>query len=178
MPTKPKKSKKSSKKKSKSAPTALLEKQHRVVEGIFKKLEKGGGDAKALLKELADNLAAHMSIEQDIYYPAVKKVDEDLVLESYEEHSMAELGLKRLLATKTSDQSFKSRVTAVKELIEHHVEEEEDDLFPHVDKKLSADLLEDLGAKMKAQFEAVKASGFAKAVPKGFDETSADVSQQ
>ncbi len=50
----------------KSPPRALLEKQHRKVEGIFKKLESGGASAASLLTELADNLAAHMAIEQEI----------------------------------------------------------------------------------------------------------------
>jgi iron-sulfur cluster repair protein YtfE (RIC family) len=172
-----KKTKKSASKKAPSAPTALLKKQHREVEKIFAALEKGKGDSRQLLKDLSDNLAAHMAIEQDIYYPAVKKVDEDLINESYEEHSLAELGLKRLLATNATDEAFEARVTAVKELIEHHVEEEEEDLFPKVDKKLDKDLLAQLGAQMKARFEEVKAAGFAAAVPKGFDKTSADISK-
>jgi hemerythrin superfamily protein len=173
-----KKSKKSASKKSPSAPTTLLKKQHRAVEKIFSALEKGKGDVANLLKELSDNLAAHMAIEQDIYYPAVKKVDEDLINEAYEEHSLAELGLKRLLDTKPKDEAFKARVTAVKELIQHHVEEEEEDLFPKVDKKLDKDLLAQMGAQMKARFDQVKAGGFDAAVPKGFAKTSADVSQK
>jgi hemerythrin-like domain-containing protein len=98
-----------------------------------------------------------------------------MVFESFEEHSLAELGLKRLLATKKSDPSFEARVTAVKELIEHHVEEEEEDLFPKVDKKLDAELLEALRNKMTARFAEVLAEGFEAAVPKGFAKTSADV---
>ena len=156
----------------KSAPTALLEKQHRKVEAIFKKLENGRAEAAPLLTELANNLAAHMAIEQEIYYPAAKKVDDDLVLESYEEHSLAELGLKRLLATSPRHESFKARVTAVKEIIEHHVEEEEDELFPHVDKKLDGDTLATLGERMEERFAEVLKAGFRKSVPKTYDETS------
>jgi iron-sulfur cluster repair protein YtfE (RIC family) len=161
----------------KSAPTLLLVKQHEKVKAIFARLEKGKKPAGPLLEELANNLAAHMAIEQDIYYPAVKAVDKDLILESYEEHSLAELGLKRLLATAPNDESFTSRVTAVKELIEHHVEEEQDDLFPKVDKKLDADVLATLGKQMKARFKDVLEGGFKAAVPAGFGKTSADVSQ-
>jgi hemerythrin-like domain-containing protein len=162
----------------KSAPTALLEKQHRKVEGIFKKLEGGRSDAAPLLRELADNLAAHMAIEQEIYYPAVKKIDADLVLESYEEHSLAELGLKRLLATSPKDEAFEARVTAVKELIEHHVEEEEEDLFPRVDRKLGREALAALGDSMEERFAEVLEAGFRAAVPKTCEETSADVSKR
>ena len=159
----------------KSPVTQLLEKQHRVVKGIFKKLEDGSPSSAALLKELADNLAAHMAIEQEIYYPAVKDIKEDLVLESYEEHSLAELGLKRLLATRSSDGSFEAKVTACKELIEHHVEEEEEELFPAVDRKLKAEHLTELAAQMKTRFEQVLASGHKKTLPKGMEQTSADV---
>jgi iron-sulfur cluster repair protein YtfE (RIC family) len=161
-----------------SAPTTLLEKQHRKVEGIFKKLEGGRSDMAPLLTELANNLAAHMAIEQEIYYPAVKKVDADLVLESYEEHSLAELGLKRLLATPPKHEAFKARVTAVKELIQHHVEEEEGDLFPHVDKKLDKGVLVKLGDRMAERFAEVLEAGFRAAVPNTYEETSADVSKQ
>jgi iron-sulfur cluster repair protein YtfE (RIC family) len=167
--------KRKTKRATKSVPTILLTTQHEKVKAIFARLEKGRRPAGPLLEELANNLAAHMAIEQDIYYPAVKAVDEDLVLESYEEHSLAELGLKRLLATSPDDESFKARVTAVKELIEHHVEEEEDELFPEADKKLDAATLAALGKNMKARFKAVLAGGFKAAVPAGFGKTSADV---
>ncbi|MDP9001657.1 MAG: hemerythrin domain-containing protein [Myxococcota bacterium] len=164
--------------KSKSAVTALLVAQHKKVKAIFARLERGRPPLEPLLEELANNLAAHMAIEQELYYPAVKKIDEDLVLESYEEHSLAELGLKRLLATATNDDSFEARVTAVKELIEHHVEEEEEDLFPKVDKKLSPDTLATLGKQMKTRFAEVLAAGFKASVPAGFGKTSADTSQK
>ena len=109
--------------------TTLLTRQHRKVEAIFKKLENGRVDPMPLLEELSNDLAAHMAIEQEIFYPAVKAVDEDLVLEAFEEHSLAELALKRLLATGPEDTSFKARVVATKELIEHHVKEEEGPIF-------------------------------------------------
>jgi hemerythrin-like domain-containing protein len=154
--------------------TSLLEDQHRKVEALFEKLESGGAD-RAVLDELANSLAAHMAIEQDIFYPAIKEVDSDLVNESFEEHSIAEVALKRLLATDSDDDSFEARVTALKELIEHHVEEEEEELFPAVEKALSAETLEKLGKVMSRRFEEVLSAGFESAVPQGFNKTSADV---
>ncbi|RYZ63687.1 MAG: hemerythrin domain-containing protein, partial [Proteobacteria bacterium] len=151
---------------------------HREVKAIFKKLEDGKSDPKPLLQELVDNLAAHMAIEQDIYYPAIKELKEDLVMESYEEHSLAELGLKRLLATSPDDEAFAARVTACKELIEHHVEEEEDELFPAVDRKMAKEDLVEMAKTMKARFDEVLAGGFAAAVPKTMNKTSADVSKR
>jgi hemerythrin-like domain-containing protein len=155
----------------------LLEKQHRHVESVFKKLEGGHGDPAPLLRDLANSLSAHMAIEQDIFYPAVKKVKPDLVLESYEEHAIAELSLKRLLATEPSDESFKARVTTLKELIEHHVGEEEEDLFPKVKKSIREEALSEMGKAMKTRFDEVFAEGFEVAVPKGMGKTSSDVSR-
>src|SRR5688572_25140478 len=102
--------------------TSLLETQHRKVEALFKKLEGGRSEREPLLEDLANNLAAHMAIEQEIFYPAIKEVDEELVHESFEEHSLAELALKRLFVA-PDDEAFKARLTALKELIEHHVSE-------------------------------------------------------
>lgn len=167
------------KKRTKKSPvTELLEKQHRKVEGIFKKLEGGRSPAAPLLHELANNLAAHMAIEQEIYYPAVKNVKKDMVLESYEEHALAELGLKRLLGTDSRNESFKARVVACKELIEHHVEEEEEELFPTVDKRIKEDDLAVMAKSMKKRFAEVLALGFEGAVPKGFAKTSSDASKK
>ena len=157
--------------------TTLLEKQHRTVESIFKKLEAGKSAPAPLLERLSNALAAHMAIEQELFYPAVRRVDEDLVLEAFEEHSLAEIGLKRLLATDPAHPSFAARVTACRELIEHHVEEEETELFPKVEKKLGDAKLMELGKVMKARFDEVEAAGFKASVPAGYAKTSADVSK-
>ena len=161
----------------KSAVTQMLETQHREVEAIFKKLENGKGQTPELLKQLANNLAAHMAIEQNIYYPAVKKLKSDLISESYEEHSLAELGLKRLLSTRSTNEAFEARVTACKELIKHHVEEEEKELFPVVDRRMKAEELDALAEEMQAEFDAALAKGFKKLVPAGMDTTSADATR-
>ncbi|MDB4993036.1 MAG: hypothetical protein JWM74_468 [Myxococcaceae bacterium] len=150
--------------------TDLLEKQHRKVEAIFAKLD--GDDKQAgkreLVEELADNLAAHQAIEEKIFYPAVKKaLDEDgrmQVLESFEEHALAKVGLMRLLATAVDEEPFQARVTALKELIEHHVGEEEEDLFPDVEDAIDADELVAMGTKMKELFDATIAKGYAAAM--------------
>ncbi|HET9957322.1 MAG TPA: hemerythrin domain-containing protein [Polyangiaceae bacterium] len=156
----------------------LLKNQHRKVEALFKKLENGRSDAQTVLDELANSLAAHMAIEQEIFYPAVKEVDSDVVNESFEEHSLAEVALKRLLATDPEDEAFDARVTALKELIEHHVEEEEEELFPKVEKALEEEVLTQLAKEMKPRFEEVFEAGFEAAVPKGMAKTSADVSRK
>ena len=154
--------------------TSLLKKQHAHVRALFRKLESERGQHEAVLEELANSLAAHMAIEQEIFYPAVREVDETVIFESLEEHALAEIALKRLLATKPSDPSFQARVAATKELIEHHVKEEEEELFPEVEKALDEDVLTELGKRMKARFEQAEAEGHAAVLPEALSETSAD----
>jgi len=158
--------------------TSLLENQHRRAEALLKKLESGVVDHAAVLDELANSLAAHMAIEQDIFYPAIKRVNEELVNESYEEHALAEVALKRLMATDPEDDEFLARVTALKDLLQHHVQEEEDELFPAVHAAMDKDALEQLGESMQQRFAAVVEAGFEAAVPKGWAKTSADVAKR
>lgn len=158
--------------------TDLLEKQHRKVEAIFKKLEGGRAEAKPLVLDLANSLAAHMAIEQEIFYPAVAEVDPDLVSEALEEHSLAEVAIKRLLETNLRDVAFKARVVAAKELIAHHVKEEEQDLFKKVKKSFAIEQLEELGKAMKARFDEVYAAGYESVLPRTYKRTSADMSRR
>ncbi len=158
--------------------TALLEKQHRKVEATFKKLESAKASPAPLLEELANDLAGHMTIEQELFYPAIQGVDPDMVAESFEEHAIAELALKRLLATSPDSEQFKARVSTLKQLIMNHVDEEENDLFPKVEKGLEADYLNELGKQMKQRFDEVVEIGFEDAVPEGFGETSADAARR
>ncbi|WP_394821675.1 hemerythrin domain-containing protein [Pendulispora albinea] len=146
--------------------TELLKKQHNEVKNLFSQLERGNGNAKTLLNELANNLAAHMVIEQEIFYPAVLEADKDLVLESYEEHAVARFALKRLMRAQKNDDTFKAKLITLKEIIEHHVEEEEEELFPKAEKALKERSTE-LGVEMKSLFDETKRLGYERVVGKG-----------
>ena len=146
--------------------TELLEKQHDEVRTIFKALEKGNGHTRALLEKLANSLAAHMVIEQELFYPAVLAVKEDLVLEGYEEHAVARFALKRLMKTEPSERTFKAKVTTLREIIEDHMEEEEEDLFPRAEKALGEGSVA-LGAEMKALFEKTMKVGYEPTLGRG-----------
>jgi iron-sulfur cluster repair protein YtfE (RIC family) len=150
--------------------TDLLEKQHRRAEAAFKKILSEKGDPTPVLHQLADELVAHMVIEEKLFYPAIRTVDEDLVFESFEEHAIASLALVRALEIDHDDPRFLARVTVLSELIEHHVEEEEEELFPKVNKKLDEQALRDLGKEMQALFDEQVAAGheavLAKRAPK------------
>lgn len=154
--------------------TALLEQQHRKVKTLFKKLASGRSEPQPILSELANDLVAHMGIEHEIFYPAIAAIDAKLMGEAFEEHALGEIALKRLLQTDPEDERFAARVIAAKELIEHHVKEEEEELFPKVEKKLGDARLEELGKQMKARFAELRESGYEAALPKGFSRTLAD----
>ena len=139
--------------------TTLLVHQHRKVEELFERVESGKNGFENTLRELADDLAAHISIEEELFYPAVRKVNPDLILEGLEEHAMGRFALQRLLGTRASDRSLKARLKAVKELMTNHHHEEEHDLFPGVRKVMTPAALEKLGAKMQALFDANVARG-------------------
>ena len=144
--------------------TALLEKQHRKVENYFAAIESAKGSPKALVHELATDLLAHMVIEEKLFYPATLAVKEDLVLEGYEEHVVARFALERLLAASPKERSYKAKWKTLKDIIVDHQKEEEDDLFPKVEKAMSGDALRELGAKMKRLFDATVAGGWEKAL--------------
>ncbi|MBC7541180.1 MAG: hemerythrin domain-containing protein [Candidatus Sericytochromatia bacterium] len=137
--------------------TDLLKKQHRKAEELFKKLEKGGRMTAGTLDDLATDLIAHMAIENEIFYPAVRSVQPDLIAEAIEEHAVAEFELKRLIATNPKDKAFAPRLKVLQELIEHHVEEEERDLFPKIEKALGGARSTELVAAMQQRFKEIKA---------------------
>jgi hemerythrin superfamily protein len=139
----------------------LLEGQHREVERLFAKLEKASGASKqGIFDEIADKLALHAAIEEKDFYPAVKaKRTEDILLESLEEH----LGIKRvladLLAIDVEDETFDAKAKVLKEQVEHHVGEEEDDLFPKVKKLMDEETLIAIAQQMTATQEELLAKG-------------------
>ncbi len=157
--------------------TSLLEKQHRKVQSALKKLEAGKSDPGPLLMEIANDLAAHMTIEQELFYPAALDADETIVLESYEEHAIAELALKRLLATDPADPTFHAKTMVLTELLANHIHEEEEELFPNVENALGQERLESLGKEMKKSYDAAIERGFQAALPKG-NRTSADAAER
>jgi len=142
-------------------PVRLLMKQHREVEALFRKVEKteDADERKALMGQIKQSLELHTLLEEEIFYPALRSLDskkaEEMVLEAYEEHHVVKLVLAELPRVDPKDERFEAKMTVLKELIEHHVEEEEQDkggLFK-LAKKLGKDNLEALGDRMAAEAE-------------------------
>lgn len=131
--------------------TEGLKAQHRQAEQLFSEIEQAQSpDAKRqLMQELADKLTLHMDLEENLFYPAVEEVDEGKVKHSYEEHNEVKPILARLLTLEGDEPEFAQLLQKAKESIEHHVREEEEELFPKCFEVLGADGLEDLGEEME-----------------------------
>ena len=129
----------------------LLESQHREVESLFSKIEKARTSASKtkLFEQIADKLAVHAAIDEHHFYPAVKeKRTEDILLESLEEHLAIKRVLADLLDLDAGDETFDAKLKVLKEEVEHHVGEEESDLFPKVRAVIDEDQLEAIGQEM------------------------------
>jgi hemerythrin superfamily protein len=131
----------------------LLREDHRRVEKLFKEFEKAGpraGKTKAkLVDKIIEELAIHAAIEEQLFYPAVRDADEDLVLESLEEHHIVKWVLSELQGMKPSDERFDAKVTVLIENVRHHVKEEQDELFPEVRAALTRKQLVELGEALE-----------------------------
>lgn len=141
----------------------LIIQQHDEVDALIARLEEEELEPQQkqfVFNELADKLAAHATMEEQLFYPAIlAKKTEDMLLEATEEH----LAIKRVLAdlvdTDIEDDRFDARLSVLKEEIEHHArEEEEDKLFPKVRGMMSQEELAALGSEMLALFERLVAS--------------------
>ena len=141
----------------------LLKKQHDKVKKVLTKMSEGAPANSAELRNLADELVAHMVIEEHIFYPRVKEIMKDMIDESFEEHAVARFELARLLQATGTEK--KTRALVLKELLEHHIEEEEEEMFPKVKKNVDEEELTKLGEKMESAFERAVEKGFAAFFP-------------
>ncbi|NTX04800.1 MULTISPECIES: hemerythrin domain-containing protein [Myxococcus] len=136
----------------------LLKQQHAEVKKLFTQYGKLPDHADAKRRELfemiADRLSAHTTIEEQYFYPASKANDtEDLLREAVEEHLSAKRIIADLMEMEPHDEDFDAKMKVLQEQIEHHVEEEEGDLFKKVRKLVSKEQLEDLGLQMEEEFD-------------------------
>ena len=136
--------------------TELLKKQHREVKSLFKQVESTENPKKRqnLMLQIAEKLKMHTSIEEEIFYPAVKEIEtkkaEEMVMEAYEEHHVVDLVLAELPKVDPQADTFEAKMTVLKELIEHHVEEEEEEMFPLAEKKFGKDRSRELADEMQS----------------------------
>jgi hemerythrin superfamily protein len=137
----------------------LLKADHRAVEELFEKFEKASADTRkqALAEEICLELSVHAQIEEEIFYPACEgKVEEDLLKESYVEHDGAKVLIAEILSGgPKADEYYDAKVKVLSEEIEHHVEEEEKEMFPKIRKSdLDLDALGQELAQRKQELQA------------------------
>jgi hemerythrin-like domain-containing protein len=133
----------------------LLKDEHQQIRKSFRAFEKAGDNAHATKGRLVDRiielLTIHTYIENEVMYPRVRELlpeVEDDVLESYEEHHVADVLVLELSMMKPEDERFTAKTTVLIENVEHHMEEEEGDMFKQARRVFDRDELEDLGRRM------------------------------
>ena len=135
--------------------TDLLRKQHRMVEKLFKQAENTEDPRRRrqVMNEIVEALKLHTRIEEEVFYPAVREVGtskaEEMIDEAFEEHHVVDLVLAELPQVDPEDERFEAKMTVLSELIEHHVEEEEKEMFSLAEKKLGAARIKELGQQME-----------------------------
>lgn len=143
----------------------LLKQDHETVKDILNQLsettERAVKTRAQLLAKLETELTIHTTIEEDILYPAYReaggKEQEQMYHEAKEEHRAVDsLVLPDLKATEPGSVAFAARVKVCKEMLEHHIEEEEKEMFPQAKKLLGKAKLEELGQMMEQMKQRMK----------------------
>jgi hemerythrin-like domain-containing protein len=134
----------------------LLKADHQKVAGILEKIESTTERAtkgrEELFAQLKSELEVHTRIEETILYPALEEYEEtrDIALEAYEEHAVVKQLLEDLDSSDKADEHWTAKFTVLKENIEHHVEEEEGEMFTKARKVLSEEDINKLGERLEA----------------------------
>jgi hypothetical protein len=135
----------------------LLKTDHQKVSGIFEKLEETTERAEKTREELFTQLKleldVHAHIEETIFYPVLKKSEEtrDITMEGIQEHHVVKVLLRELDAMGVGSETWTAKLKVLKENVEHHVEEEESDMFKSAREVLTEEQLEELGTLMEQE---------------------------
>ncbi|MGW0247549.1 hemerythrin domain-containing protein [Nocardia goodfellowii] len=131
----------------------LLREDHKEVRKLFRDFEKAGAGAHKgqLVDKIIELLTVHTYIENECMYPEVRALVPELekdILESYEEHHVADVLIAELAAMKPDDERFTAKTTVLIESVDHHIDEEENEWFPKVREHLGRKQLQEIGARM------------------------------
>jgi hemerythrin-like domain-containing protein len=133
----------------------LLKKDHDEVKKMLKDLdattERAVKTRQDLFERLEFSLAVHEQMEEAVLYPALKAHAEtkDIVLEAYEEHDVVNTILGELEQTQFDDETWHAKLSVMRENLEHHIEEEEDEMFGQARQLFDKETLETLGEQMR-----------------------------
>ena len=135
----------------------LLKSDHAKVKQLFAQFEAAGEDEKRrgdIFKQIAQELKVHTTIEEEVFYPAVKKMDSEMALEAEEEHNIVDWIIAQMKKLSPGDENYDAKFSTLKENVQHHIEEEEKEMFPEAEKKLGSQI-NALGEKMQERKEAL-----------------------
>lgn len=142
----------------------LLKKDHETVSGLFKSFESAkesedGSQKEQIVGRICEALSAHATVEEELFYPAVAaraqedEKAEDNVKEANEEHALVKMLVGELEGMSADDEQFDAKVKVLKDVVEHHVEEEEGQLMPRAKKLLSSQELDQIGSQVETRKE-------------------------
>jgi hypothetical protein len=141
----------------------LLKDDHDQLKKLMEELdgttERGVKTRERLFTRIQQDLTVHEEIEEEIFYPALKEHPKakDIVLEGYEEHNVVDMVMEEIMGTPYDDETWGAKFTVMKENVEHHIEEEEGEMFKQARQVFDKDELEALGERMQARREEIRA---------------------
>jgi hemerythrin superfamily protein len=130
----------------------LLKEDHRKVEDLFAKVEETESEKQhlQLFEKIKTELETHTQIEETLFYPALEEYEDlkDMVLEAFEEHKQVKTLIREISALAEGSEKLDAKLKVMGENVEHHVGEEEDEMFPKVEELIEEQELERLGEEM------------------------------
>jgi iron-sulfur cluster repair protein YtfE (RIC family) len=134
----------------------LLKADHQVVADLFKKVESTEeSEHPAIFTKIKEELDVHAHIEETIFYPRLKADGDqdliDIVLEGIEEHRQVKMFLRELDSLSEDSEKFEPKLKVLIEDVEHHVEEEEGEMFPLVEAQFDETVIDELGSEMEKE---------------------------
>ena len=143
---------------------SLLEEDHRKMKKLLSELEstteRGVKTREELFATVRDELTVHETIEEEIFYPALKEhhKTKEIALEGYEEHHVVDMVMAEIEGLPYDDEKWGAKFKVMKENIEHHIEEEEKEMFMQARQAFEEDELEALGERMKVRKDQMTAA--------------------
>lgn len=138
----------------------MLKDDHQKVQKLLKELtqstERAEKKRSELLQKIEHEISVHTRLEEEVFYPAFKQADgkshKKMFFESTEEHRAVEkLVLPDLMKTDPTSEQFAGRAKVLQEMIQHHISDEEEEMFPEAEKTLGREQLEQLGEQMASR---------------------------
>lgn len=145
----------------------MLQKDHDTVRGLLDDMSDTSDGAEKtrrdLLSKLKDEIVPHMRAEEQVFYSRLKESEEsrETALEAIEEHQVAEKAMNDLEQTQPSDERWQAKLSVLQELIDHHIEEEESEIFDEASELFDEDQLKEIGQEFQQAKKSVKSGAMA-----------------